>query len=384
MSDQGDYWTDYNRGAAGLPPRNGMFRTWGERAGYDTTFNSYNGGQNGGGAGGGIAILALLAVAVAAIVAIAGAAAVASILALPAAYLLIAVTALFTGGHRLSFTESYKTSFLGLVVSVTLSFAIVLGILHGVLPGLLSVSTVIWLITEPIDLTLLGAAEWINAAIGALILLAPGLIAFALILGRRIGHPYAGGLGVVRGIGAALAVLVPTTIGFGAAVWFVATYGEPLVRTDEIGEYLAVTLGLVLIMALVGGLLLGLLLMAFGGGLTKGGPMFRTAWFTAAVAMAISGGTAALAIVFFRDADNMLATLITLSGAGKMTPTPLMDALPGFLKLTAPGAVAGAAFVAGSLYAYRGLLGWLKAFLVTVPVSLACLAGTVMALAQLR
>ena len=40
--------------------------------------------------------------------------------------------------------------------------------------------------------------------------------------------------------------------------------------------------------------------------------------------------------------------------------------------------------VAGSLYAYRGLGGWIKAFLISVPLSLAGLAGVVMALAQLR
>ena len=82
-------------------------------------------------------------------------------------------------------------------------------------------------------------------------------------------------------------------------------------------------------------------------------------------------GTAALAILFFRDGDQMLQALIALSGAGRMQAAPAFaDALPGFLKLTAPGAAAGAMFVAGSLYAYRGLLGWVKAFLITVPFAL--------------
>jgi len=382
VSDQGDYWSDYNRGAAGLPPRNGMFRSWGEQAGYDTTFNGPN---NGGGAGSGIAVLMLLAIAVAAIVAIAGAAAVAAVLALPAAYLLIAVTALFTGGHRLGFTESYKTSFIGLAVSVTLGAAIILAVLQGVLPGTVSIATVIWLATEPVDLSLLRSAEWTNAAIGVLILLAPGLLAFAVILNRRIGHPYAGGPGLLRGVGAAIFVLVPTMAGFAAAAWFVATYGEIAINPDEITTYLAVSAGLIAVMAAIGGLLLGVLLVAFGGGLKRGGPMFRTAWFTGAGAMAMSGGTAALAILFFRDGDQMLQALIAATGAGRMQIAPAFaDALPGFLKLTAPGAAAGAMFVAGSLYAYRGVVGWLKAFVITVPFALAALSGTIMLLAQLR
>ena len=80
-----DYWSDYNRGAAGLPPRNGMYYTWGEQAGRDTAFGNNN---NNSGPGGGAALV-LLGLALAAIVAIAAAAAVSAVLALPAAYLLL-------------------------------------------------------------------------------------------------------------------------------------------------------------------------------------------------------------------------------------------------------------------------------------------------------
>lgn len=382
MSDQSDYWTDYNRGAAGLPPRNGMFRTWGEQAGYETIFKSFTNTDNGG--AGGFIVLIGLVFAVAAIVVIAGVAAVAAVLSLPAAYLLIAVTALFTG-HRLGFTQSYKTSFLGLVIAVTIGMAIVLAVMQGVLPNLLSVATVIWLVTEPTDLAQLGLAEWVNALAGTLILIAPGLVAFAFLLRNRIGRPYTGGVGFLRGIAAASFVLFLPMIGFGAAAWFVATYGEIAINSDEITTYLAVSAALVTVMALIGGLLLGLLLMLCGGGLAKGGPMFRTAWFTGAIAMAIAGGTAAIAILFFREGDDMLRTLISWSGAGRLRDAPAFaDALPGFLKLVLPGTLAGATYVAGSLYAYRGFFGWIKAFLIAVPASLAGLSGTIMALAQLR
>lgn len=382
MSGQDDYWTDYNRGAAGLPPRNGMFRTWGEQAGHDTAFRSHS--NNDGGAGG-FAALVLLALAVAAIIAIAGAAAVAAILSLPAAYLLIAVTALFTGGHRLGFTQSYKASFLGLVIAVSIGTAIIVAVMHDMLPGLSAISIVVWLITEPTDLSLLGPGAWLQILAGLFIVLAPGLVAFALVLRSKIGQPYAGGPGFLRGIMAAIAVLPPTMIGFGAAAWFVTTHGEIALQPNEITAYLAITAALVAVMAVLGGVLLGLALMAVGGGLTKGGPMFRTAWLTGAIAMAICGGTAALAILFFREGDDMLRTLIAWSGAGRLRDVPgFSEALPGFLALVLPGALAGAAFVAGSLYAYRGLTGWIKAFLITVPFCLAALAAAVMALAQLR
>lgn len=376
-----DYWSDYNRGAAGLPPRNGMYYTWGEQAGRDTAFGNNN---NNSGPGGGAALV-LLGLALAAIVAIAAAAAVSAVLALPAAYLLIAITALFTGGHRPGFTEAYKTSFLGLVIATGLCMAVVLAVLEGWLPFMTPVAIAVYVLTGGIDVATLSASELTSAATGALMILTPGIVAFAVVLGKRIGRPYAGGLGFLRALAAALAVLIVPMLLFGAAAAFVATYGEPAVRMDELGEYLLVTLGLVFVMALAGGLLLGLLLMAFGGGLTRGGPMFRSAWFTGAAAMAIAGGTASLAILFFRDGDQMLQALIALSGAGRLQAAPAFaDALPGFLKLTAPGAAAGAMFVAGSLYAYRGLLGWVKAFLITVPFALAALSGTIMLLAQLR
>ncbi|MFT3810189.1 MAG: hypothetical protein QM698_09755 [Micropepsaceae bacterium] len=380
MSDQGDYWSDYNRGAAGLPPRNGMYRTWGEQAGHASSFGYNNNNNNNGGGGG---ALILLVGALVAIVAIAAAAAVSALLALPAAYLLIAVTARFTGGHALPFNEAYKTSFIGLVIASVIGSAFVLLMTQGVLPGLLPVAMVIWVIVDAVDVTTLSPAELTNTAIGALILMAPGMIAFAIVLRRRIGDPYAGGAGFLRGIAASIAVLLLPMLAFGAAAWFVATYGEIAIRSSEITTYLAVSFALVAIMAIAGGLLLGLALMAFGGGLTRGGPMFRTAWLTGAIAMAISGGTAALAILFFRDGDGMLGALIAATGAGSTSPPPFNAAAPGFLKLVLPGALAGAAFVAGSLYAYRGLFGWIKAFLITVPVTLAGLAGAIMALAQL-
>ena len=52
--------------AAGLPPRNGMYYTWGEQAGRDTAFGNNN---NNSGPGGGAALV-LLGLALAAIVAI--------------------------------------------------------------------------------------------------------------------------------------------------------------------------------------------------------------------------------------------------------------------------------------------------------------------------
>ena len=263
--------------------------------------------------------------------------------------------------------------------------SVVLAVLEGWLPFMTPLAIAVYVLTGGIDVATLSGSELTSAATGALMILTPGIVAFAVVLGKRIGRPYAGGLGFLRALAAALAVLIVPMLLFGAAAAFVATYGEPAVRMDELGEYLLVTLGLVFVMALAGGLLLGLLLMAFGGGLTRGGPMFRSAWFTGAAAMAIAGGTASLAILFFRDGDQMLQALIALSGAGRMQAAPAFaDALPGFLKLTAPGAAAGAMFVAGSLYAYRGLLGWVKAFLITVPFALAALSGTIMLLAQLR
>lgn len=384
MSDQGDYWTDYNRGAAGLPPRNGMYRTWGEQAGHDSSFGNNN--NNGGGGAGGLVVLIM---ALAAIVAIAAAAAVSAVMALPCAYLLILITALFTGGHKLSFGEAYKASFIGFAMAVVIGGLVLTLMVHGLLPILPGVfPLLVWLMNGMPDFSQMeaeGVGGLVAVGIGILWLLAPGVIAFAILLGRRIGHPYSGGVGFMRGLLAGAAVLIVPMLAMGAAITILAPYADPLLRADEITTYLGVTAALVAIMAAAGGLVLGLALMAFGGGLAKGGPMLRTAWFTAAVAMAISGGTAAITILFFRDGDEMLQALIAYSGAGRLRNVPdFAAALPGFLKLTLPGVVAGAMFVAGSLYAYRGVFGWIKAILITVPLCLAALGGAIMLLAQLR
>ena len=378
-----DFWSDYNRGAMGLPPRDGMFYNMAERAGYDSTQNTNN-NSGGGGAGGGLAALVFLALAVAAIVSIAANAAVAAVLSVPAAWLLIGVTALFTGGHRLSYTEAYRTSFVGLLVSAVVAMVVVIAALQGWLPFMTHVSVAAFVIAGEIDAGSLSTTDMISVALGVAILLLPGLIAFAIVLGRRIGRPYAGGLGFLRGLLASIAVQIVPMILFAAAIWFVATHGEIALREDEIVDYLLVVMGFVLVMAIAGGLVLGLLLMAFGGGLKRGGPMLRQAWFSGAVAMAIAAGTAALAITFFRDADAMLQWLIAQAGQYRGQPPAFMEALPGFLKLAAPGAVAGSLFIAGNLYAYRGLGGAAMAVIITVPVCFLAFGGAVLALTQMR
>ncbi len=377
-----DFWGDYNRGAMGLPPRDGMFYNMAERAGYDASFNNNN-NNNGGGASGGGALV-LLAIAIPVVVALAGSAAVSAVLAVPAAWLLVAVTALFTGGHHLSFTDAYRTSFVGLMISNVVGMVVVIAALEGWLPFMAHVSVAAYLIAGEIDAGSLSTADMISVGLGVAILLLPGLAAFAIVLGRRIGNPYTGLLGFLRGLVASIAVLLVPMILLGAATWFVATYGEIALNENEIVDYLLVVLGLVTAMALAGGLLLGLLLMAFGGGLTRGGPMLRSAWFSGAVAMAIAGGTLALAVVFFRDADAMLQWLIALAGRYRSEPPLFMTALPGFLKLSLPGALAGAMFVAGNLYAYRGIGGFAKAVIITVPTCFLVFGGTMMLVAQLR
>lgn len=375
------FWDDYNRGAMGLPPRDGMFYNMAERAGYDASFNKNN-NNNSGGSGGGA--LVLVAVAIPVVVALAGSAAVSAFLAVPAAWLLVAVTALFTGGHRLSFTDAYRTSFVGLMISNIVGMLVVIAALQGWLPFMTHVSVAAFVISGEIDAGSLSTTDMISVAIGVAILLLPALIAFAIVLGRRIGRPYAGGLGFLRGLLASLAVLLVPMILLGAAIWFVATYGEIALSEDEIVDFLLVVLGLVTAMAFAGGLLLGLLLMAFSGGLAKGGPMLRSAWFSGAIAMAIAGGTLALAVVFFRDADAMLQWLIAQAGRYRGEPPAFMTALPGFLKLSLPGALAGAMFVAGNLYAYRGIGGFAKAVIITVPACFLVFGGTMMLVAQLR
>ncbi|BCW86941.1 hypothetical protein sos41_00670 [Alphaproteobacteria bacterium SO-S41] len=380
-----DYWADYNRGAAGLPPRDGLVYNMAERAGYDA---ANTGNTNSSPATNGAGALVLLVAAIAAIVVAAGAAAVSAIMALPCAYLLIAITALFTRGHRIGFGDAYKAGFIGFGIAVVLAALIVAGTIQGVLPILpilpATAPVIIWL-ANGLDLgstTLSGGV--VSLVIGGVVLLVPGIVAFAFVLWRRIGKPYAGVAGFLRGLVAGVFVLVVPLLATAVAAKLAAPYVDPAVRGGEITTYLMITLTLVAVMAVTGGLLLGLILMACGGGIAKGGPLFGTAWFTGAVAMAIAGGTAAIAIFLFRDGDQMLQALIALTGVGLKNPPAFAEALPGFLKLTAPGAVAGGFFVAGNLYAYRGLGGWLKALAITAPFCLAALGGAVMVLAQLR
>lgn len=376
MTDSNDYWSDYNRGAAGLPPRDGMFYNMAERQGRDAAFGNNNNGGAGG--GGGFLILLLAGVILAAIVAIAAVAALSAVMALPCAYLLIAITALFSRRDAPDFGDAYKTSFMGLAAAATLAGALALAMLEGYLTALPAAPLVYWLAHGDLDTAGFAAREWTRIGLGGLTLLAPGLLVFALLLRKRIGRPYEGAAGFLRGLVASFLVLVLPGLAFGVAAAFLADYAEPaVVRGDDIASFVGVALALVATMAVLGGLVLGLALMAFGGGLAKGGPIFRNAWFNGAVAMALAGGTAAGAIYLFRDADPMLQALIALTPKGMANPPAFTEALPGFLKLAAPGAFAGAFFVAGNLYAYRGVGGWLKAMLITVPLCLAGIAAAI-------
>ncbi len=382
MTDQNDYSSDYVRGAAGLPPRNGQFYNAAERAGHESTLRrnqNRNDDDNEGGAG--IALLFLLPLAIVVIIVLAVISAVSAVLALPVAWLLIWITGVLSARDVPAFGDAYKTSFIGLVIAASLGGALMATVLYDYLPGLPGAALVYWLADGSPEFSTLTLAGFGQLALGLFVFLLPGVVAFAVVLGNRIGAPYSGRLGLVRGLLAAFVTLVLPMLVFGAVARFLAVYAEPALRTDEILSYLGVSLALVGVMAVAGGLLLGLALMAFGGGLAKGGPMFRTAWFTGAVAMAIAGGTAAAAIVLFRHADPMLRALIALTGKGVANPPAIADALPGFLMLVAPGALAGAFFAAGNLYAYRGLGGWLRAGLVTVPLTIAAIAATVVLLA---
>jgi hypothetical protein len=378
----GDYWSDYNRGASGLPPRDGMFYNMAERAGYDASFSNNNNGS--GSAGGGLGALVVLCAALAAIVAIAAAAAVSAIAALPCAYLLIWITRAFSPSDAPEFLDAYKASFLGFAISLVIAGGILFAITQGaVVAGGLGYASLTLLFGG------LPASAWTGPVITALAidmvsLLLPGVIVFALILGNRIGAPYTGGVGILRAFVAALGVLVVPALALGALALVIAPYAEPAVtRSSEIADFIGVVLLLVALVAAVGGVVLAGLLIVVGGGLAKGGPMFRSAWFVSAVAMALTAGSAAVAIYLFRAGDPGLQSLIALVRPVRGA-LPLSETWLGLFKLVAPGALAGAFFVAGNLYAYRGLLGWAKAIAVTVPVCLAGFGGAVMALAQLR
>ncbi len=221
---------------------------------------------------------------------------------------------------------------------------------------------VLLFVTRPMD-------HWVPLAGNLIVIRAPGLLAFAIQLKRRIGGPYDG----LPGLGRALLVaLVTVEVSLSIGLWICrALWSRAAVMPftgDERLSFLVVYLGvLVLPCALVGALPGGAILVALTRLVgAKERSSFRDGYATALRALLAFGALSVLAVVLFRDADPIVWRIVEMAFGRRHEPGysagMMRQALLPLLAFQVPGLLWAAAIVARlEPDAYAGGRGYLKA-----------------------